>query len=174
MLEPPPEPGPSLPAKILPPEIAGVSISRWAHALEPAPDPSVRYAGLKETVRQLREQHRQDRQQTREQLKRIRTAPVRMLAPQADLRGCPQEAATSIIMITPETSAVAVAPSGTNVTRHWNGLAPAVGRVEHRFLARRSTGQGVAGSGDAASPPEGPMSSDDQMLVLGFPGREPP
>ncbi len=80
LLEPPPEPGPSVPAKILPPEIAGVSISRWAPPLEPAPDPSVRYAGLKETVRQLREQHRQDRQQTREQLKRIRTARVRMLA----------------------------------------------------------------------------------------------
>ncbi len=80
LLEPPPEPTPGATAKMLPPEVAGVSISRWAPALEPAPDPGLRYAGLKETVRQLREQHHHDRQQTREQLKRIRTARVRMLA----------------------------------------------------------------------------------------------
>ncbi len=80
LLEPPPEPAPGATAKMLPPEVAGVSISRWAPAFEPAPDPSLRYAGLKETVRQLREQHHHDRQQTGEQLRRIRTARVRMLA----------------------------------------------------------------------------------------------
>ena len=76
----PPESAPGAAAKMLPPEVVGVSISRWAPALEPPPDPSLRYAGLMDTVRQLREQHHHDRQQTREQLKRIRTARVHMLA----------------------------------------------------------------------------------------------
>ena len=62
---------------MLAPELGGISLSRW----EPEPeawDPSARYAGLKDTIRALRQQHAYDRQQTREQLKRVRTARVRM------------------------------------------------------------------------------------------------
>ena len=75
LLEPPPEPGG--PVKVLAPELAGISLSRWAAEHE-VPDPSVRYSGLRETVRQLSEQHVYQCQQTSEQLKRIRTARVRM------------------------------------------------------------------------------------------------
>lgn len=75
LLEPPPEPTGS--PHMLAPELAGISLSRWAAQPETV-DPSVRYAELKETVRQLREQHAYDRQQTRDRLKRIRTARVRV------------------------------------------------------------------------------------------------
>ena len=78
LLEPPPEPGPT--PKVLAPELKGISVSRWTPPPDPAPDPSLFYADLKETVRQLREQHQQDRQQTRDQLQRVRTARVRMSA----------------------------------------------------------------------------------------------
>jgi hypothetical protein len=80
LLEPPPEPAGS--PKEVAPELAGISLSRWAAGSE-MQDPSVRFAGLRETVRELREQHAYDRQQTREQLKRIRTARVRMNAARA-------------------------------------------------------------------------------------------
>lgn len=80
LLEPPPEPAEGVVAKMLPPEVAGVAIAQWAVALEPAADPNLRYADLKEIVRQLREQHDHDVQQTHEQLTRIRTAGVRMRA----------------------------------------------------------------------------------------------
>jgi CRP/FNR family cyclic AMP-dependent transcriptional regulator len=80
LLEPPPALTPHDSAKILAPEIAPVPVSRWAPAPEPTPDPSVRYAELREAVHELREQHSYDRQQTREQLTRIRTARVRMIA----------------------------------------------------------------------------------------------
>ena len=78
LLEPPPEASPV--PKVLAPELAGISVSRWAPPPEPTPDPSVLYADLRETVRQLREQHAQDRKQTRDQLRRIRTARVRINA----------------------------------------------------------------------------------------------
>ena len=45
-----------------------------------AHDQSLVYAELRETVRQLREQHRFGREQTREQLARVRTARVYMSA----------------------------------------------------------------------------------------------
>jgi CRP/FNR family cyclic AMP-dependent transcriptional regulator len=77
LLEPPPEPARGAGAKVLLPEIAAVSVAPWAQEPQPAPDPSVRYAELRATVQQLRERHHDDRQQTHEQLKRIRTARVR-------------------------------------------------------------------------------------------------
>ena len=77
LLEPPPDPAAtSSAAKLVPPELAG--ISRWAPAPAPGRDPSVAYAELSETVRRLREQHSFDRQQTREQLKRLSAARARM------------------------------------------------------------------------------------------------
>lgn len=78
LLELPPEPTGA--PKVVTPELAGVSVSRWAPGPEPAADPSVRYAELRNTVRMLREQHIHDRQQTRDQLKRARSARVRMAA----------------------------------------------------------------------------------------------
>jgi hypothetical protein len=77
LLEPPPQPAGT--PKELAPELTGITLSRWAPRPE-LPDPSIRYAFLLETVRQLREQHAYDRQETRNQLKRIRTARVRMNA----------------------------------------------------------------------------------------------
>ncbi len=77
LLEPPPEPEGT--PKELAPELAGISLSRWAPGPELL-DPSVRFAGLIETVQRLRERHVYDRQQTREQLQRIRTTRVRMSA----------------------------------------------------------------------------------------------
>jgi CRP/FNR family transcriptional regulator, cyclic AMP receptor protein len=75
LLEPPPEAGPT--PKVLAPELAGISVTRWAPPPEPTPDPSVLFADLKETVRQLREQHEERRRQTRDQLRRVRTTRVR-------------------------------------------------------------------------------------------------
>jgi CRP/FNR family transcriptional regulator, cyclic AMP receptor protein len=77
LLELPPDPTSS--PKEPSPELAGVSLSPWAPA-DVISDPAVRYAGLRDTVRELREQHVYDRQQTREQLKRIRTTRVRINA----------------------------------------------------------------------------------------------
>ena len=78
LLEPPPEPAatPKVPA----PELAGISLSRWAPPPKSEHDPSLVYAGLAETVRQLREQHAYDRQQIRDRLKRVRISRVRMNA----------------------------------------------------------------------------------------------
>ncbi len=81
LLEFPPEPTGVVGPSILPPEPQGLSISRWAAPdPDPDPDPSVTYAGLRDTVRRLREQHARDREQTREQLKRVRSARMRMNA----------------------------------------------------------------------------------------------
>jgi len=77
LLEAPPEPAGA--AKELAPELAVITLSRWTAEPE-ALDPAVRYAGLRDTVRELREQHLYDRQQTREQLNRIRTTRVRISA----------------------------------------------------------------------------------------------
>jgi hypothetical protein len=78
LLEPPPEPGATL--RPLAPELGGISLSRWAPEPEPTTDPSVLYADLKETVRQLRERHKQDQAQTRDRLRQIRSARLRMSA----------------------------------------------------------------------------------------------
>jgi CRP/FNR family transcriptional regulator, cyclic AMP receptor protein len=77
LLEAPPEPAGT--PKELAPELAGISFSRSAPAPEFS-DPSVRYAFLRETVRQLRERHAHDQQETRNQLKRIWTTRVRVTA----------------------------------------------------------------------------------------------
>ena len=84
LLEPPPEPAPPT-AKVLPPVLAPISErGLWAQtqtqAEAQAHDQSLVYAELRETVRQLREQHRFGREQTREQLARVRTARVYMSA----------------------------------------------------------------------------------------------
>lgn len=78
LLQAPPEPAAT--PKVLGPELAGISVSRWTPRPESTLDPSVVYADLVETVRQLREQHTYDRQQIRDQLHRVRTARVRMNA----------------------------------------------------------------------------------------------
>ena len=78
LLELPPDPVGA--PKVLAPELAGISLSRWAPDPEPPVDPSIRYAELRDTVRTLREQHIHDQEQTRDQLKRVRTARVRMAA----------------------------------------------------------------------------------------------
>jgi hypothetical protein len=78
LLEPPPEA--DLAPKVLAPELAGTSPSRWVPPPEPTADLTAFYADLKETVRQLREQHLHHRRETRNQLRRIRSARVRMNA----------------------------------------------------------------------------------------------
>jgi hypothetical protein len=78
LLELPPEPAGA--PRVLAHELAGISLSRWAPEPEPPVDPSVRYAELKDTVRMLRDQHVHDRQQTRDRLRRVQTARVRMAA----------------------------------------------------------------------------------------------
>jgi CRP/FNR family transcriptional regulator, cyclic AMP receptor protein len=79
LLDPPPTPAERSP-KILPPEPVGPSISRWAPPSEAAPDPSVAYAEIRETVRRLRQQHAQHREETLQQLTRVKSARVRMNA----------------------------------------------------------------------------------------------
>jgi len=76
LLEPPPEAGAE--PKVLAPEMANISVSRWAPPPERARDLDVLYADLRETVRELREQHRQREEQTRDQLRRIRSSRVRV------------------------------------------------------------------------------------------------
>jgi CRP/FNR family transcriptional regulator, cyclic AMP receptor protein len=78
LLEPPPEPAGA--PRVLAPELADISLSRWAPEPELPADPSVRYAELRETVSVLREQHVRDRQDTHDRLSRVRIARVRMLA----------------------------------------------------------------------------------------------
>ena len=78
LLEQPPEPAQASP-RILPPEPLDPSISRWTPP-SPPPDPRIAYAELIDTLRRLREQHTQDREQSREQLQRVRIARVRMNA----------------------------------------------------------------------------------------------
>jgi CRP/FNR family transcriptional regulator, cyclic AMP receptor protein len=81
LLEPPPQPAPQA-SNMLPPAIPAVSLARWAAEAEAEAeaDPSVVYAELRDTVRRLREQHRLDRQQTRERINRMQTARVRVSA----------------------------------------------------------------------------------------------
>lgn len=67
-------------SRVLPPDATDASFSAWALPAPPPPDPSVAYAELRETVRRLREQHRHDREETRDQLNRIRIARIRMEA----------------------------------------------------------------------------------------------
>lgn len=85
LVAPPPEP--AEPAeRIAPAPPADLPIGPWtdqaaaAAAAAAAEDPSVAYAELRDTVRRLREQHRSDRQQAREQLQRVRSDRIRMVA----------------------------------------------------------------------------------------------
>ena len=78
LLEPPPEAVSA--RRVLASEFAGISVSRWAEPPKPAPDPAILYEDLRDTVRQLREQHQQRRQRTYDQLRRIRMARVRINA----------------------------------------------------------------------------------------------
>jgi hypothetical protein len=82
LLEPPPEPVATT-EKVLPPALAtirggGLWTESQAHAQAQAQ--SVAYAELRETVRRLREEHRSGREQTREQLNRVRTARIHLSA----------------------------------------------------------------------------------------------
>jgi CRP/FNR family cyclic AMP-dependent transcriptional regulator len=79
LLDPPPEPAEQGP-KIIPPEPTSQSISRWAPAVPRDPDPREAYAELRATVRRLREQHAYDKEHTLDQLRRVKTARVRMTA----------------------------------------------------------------------------------------------
>jgi Crp-like helix-turn-helix domain len=121
LLEPPPEPAAT--PKVPGPDVAGISLSPWALRPKPEEDPSIVYAGLAETVRQLREQHvvrpaadsgpvtaRPDRSRSHQR------------QPPADLSGHPQAATSSIIMITPNTLPSPLLPSGSSGTRHANGF----------------------------------------------------
>lgn len=78
LLEAPPSPAHGT-AKVLPPESITASISRWTPP-PPPPDPSLAYAELRDTIRRLREQHSHNRETVNEQLRRLRTARVRMQA----------------------------------------------------------------------------------------------
>jgi len=83
LLHSPAEPGAVSP-KMVPLQSAEFRVGRWATApaidSATAPDPSLAYAELRETVRRLREQHRDDAEHTRERLRRVRTNRVRMAA----------------------------------------------------------------------------------------------
>lgn len=76
LLQPPPEPAGGAP-RILPTELAEVTPTGWAIPESPH-DPSIAYAELRDVVRDLRDQHRLQRERTREQLEQIRSARVRM------------------------------------------------------------------------------------------------
>jgi hypothetical protein len=79
LLKHPPPPGQPAPT-ILPPGTGAVSLGHWASDAAPAPDPGAAYAELRDTVTRLRQEHRSNREQTHEQLKRVRAARVRMIA----------------------------------------------------------------------------------------------
>jgi CRP/FNR family transcriptional regulator, cyclic AMP receptor protein len=75
-------PGPTETSATIAPTQPATPLGVWATttAPAPAPDPTVAYAELRETVRRLREQHRVVCQETRERLDRVRTARARILA----------------------------------------------------------------------------------------------
>jgi hypothetical protein len=82
-----PPPQPAGPVERIPPgPPAGLQIGPWADqaaaaaAAAAAADPSIAYAELRDTVRRLREQHRSDRQHISEQLQRVRTDRIRLIA----------------------------------------------------------------------------------------------
>lgn len=71
-------------AKILPPETAPLIPSLWTDRAEGSgADPSTAYAELRETVQRLSQQHQFNRQQSAAQLRRIRSARVRINAARA-------------------------------------------------------------------------------------------
>jgi hypothetical protein len=78
LVQPPPTPAGARP-RILPSEMSNASLAEWA-VPEPAPDPTPGYAELRDIVRRLRERHDRDREETRRQLGKARTARVRMSA----------------------------------------------------------------------------------------------
>ena len=71
-------------AKILPPETAPVIPSLWRDRAEGREaDPTTAYAELRETVRRLSQEHQFNRQQSAAQLRRLRSARVRITAARA-------------------------------------------------------------------------------------------
>lgn len=84
LVAPPPEP--AAPAqRIVPSAPDALSLGPWAaqprrRDEEVEEDSGSAYAELRDTVRRLREQHRSNREQTRERLKRVRTDRTRMIA----------------------------------------------------------------------------------------------
>jgi CRP/FNR family transcriptional regulator, cyclic AMP receptor protein len=82
LVAPPPHPGEG-PPRIAPAPPDELPVGPWMVSAVPKPeriDPSVTYAELRDTVLRLREQHRSDREHTTQQLARIRTDRVRMMA----------------------------------------------------------------------------------------------
>jgi CRP/FNR family transcriptional regulator, cyclic AMP receptor protein len=82
LVAPPPHPAEAMP-RIAPTAPDELPVGPWMVSAVPEPeriDPSVGYAELLDTVQRLREQHRSDREHTTEQLARVRTDRVRMLA----------------------------------------------------------------------------------------------
>jgi CRP/FNR family transcriptional regulator, cyclic AMP receptor protein len=79
-----PTSAPGTSARVVPAESAGTRLGLWATAPAPAPalalapDPSIAYAELRDTVQRLRVQHRTDRENTSEQLSRIRAERARV------------------------------------------------------------------------------------------------
>jgi hypothetical protein len=82
LVAPPPLPVEAAP-RIAPSPPDELPVGPWmlsAPPLRERADPSLTYAELRDTVRRLREQHRSDRQHTDEQLARVRTDRLRMMA----------------------------------------------------------------------------------------------
>jgi hypothetical protein len=80
LLEPPPEPAAAT-TKVLPPALAAIrEPGLWAQTQTQAQAQDLAYAELRETVSRLREEHRSGREQTLEQLNRVRTALVHLSA----------------------------------------------------------------------------------------------
>ena len=69
---------PEAEARILPPELSD-AVGGWSQ-VQQSQDPSAAYAQILDTVRRLREQHQVKREQSRDQLHRIKIARVRMSA----------------------------------------------------------------------------------------------
>ena len=78
LLKPPPQPTAPA-AKILPPVVADDAPGLWRVEAETV-DRSKAYAELRDTIHRLRAQHKLDRQETREQLERVRTSRTQMIA----------------------------------------------------------------------------------------------
>ncbi len=77
LLKPPPQPSRTAP-RILPAGVNVAALGEWAPPPPPPEDPAVSYAALREIVRDLRERHALEREQTRRRLADVRSARVRM------------------------------------------------------------------------------------------------
>ncbi len=78
LLEPPPQPAGTVP-RVLPAEVMRATHGEWAPP-PPPDDPAVSHATLRDMVHQLRERHALDREETRRQLKDVRSQRIRMEA----------------------------------------------------------------------------------------------